>query len=186
MNLLWKTLVCTNHNACGRKLVEHVLSVSSNHGKFKISSICCSSMEMMRQLPVNHIQDEGILCCIEDMQSKYSIQKIHILKIVTNMFMFTSWLFRFCRENSLLRAQKDEADSVQSLAKSGHVTQSSQPITTHDMFVALQVNKCMVWQRWTWKFVINLYNMTRLRFNTFFGNHIVYYFPMIMLSSFSW
>ena len=60
MNLLWKTLVCTNHNACGRKLVEHVLSVSSNHGKFKISSICCSSMEMMRQLPVNHIQDEGI------------------------------------------------------------------------------------------------------------------------------
>ena len=56
------------------------------------------------------------------------------------MFMFMSWLFLCCRENSLLRAQKDEADSVQSLAKSGHVTQSSQPITTHDMFVALQVN----------------------------------------------
>ena len=86
------------------------------------------------------------LCCIEDMQSKYSIQETHIFKRVTNMLMFTSWLFLCCRENSLLRAQKDEADSVQSLAKSGHVTQSSQPITTHDMFVALQVNKCMVWQ----------------------------------------
>ena len=55
MDLLLKTLVCINHNAFSRKLVEHVLSVGSNHGKFKLSSICGSSIEMMRQLRVRKI-----------------------------------------------------------------------------------------------------------------------------------
>ena len=44
------------------------------------------------------------------------------------------------RYNPIVKAQHDEADAVQSLARAGHMPPSKEPITPLDMFTALQVS----------------------------------------------
>ena len=49
------------------------------------------------------------------------------------------------RYNPIVKAQHDEADAVQSLARAGHMPPSKEPITPLDMFTALQVRtNCVI------------------------------------------
>ena len=41
--------------------------------------------------------------------------------------------------NPIVKAQHEEAEAVQSLARAGHIPASNEPITPLDMFSALQV-----------------------------------------------